>query len=234
MQALKKLKSIRNEELRELRREWQESLRAANTADPRYTEEANRTRQAEARAAAQKAALDGLTALETVAEDAIGRVRRYAESRAPIAPSEALLQEMRQARAWDRARALLDAGRNVQDVVSSADLDTLKALRVELPSYLAAQQPKPRGMEAAGWTEPDPAPVLRLIDQAMVPLLPAGTAARVQAGLDLAAIEPGMRAVLEGLRSEIMQPEAGLGLGTAVAARLADQAAASQTVPDAA
>ncbi|MGW5336576.1 hypothetical protein [Streptomyces bauhiniae] len=228
MHALKTLKSIRNEELPQLRRELQQALREADEPDPRFTAEADRTRRAEARAQVEREALERLTALQGRAEEAIGRVRRYADSRAPVAPSDALLNETREARAWERARALLEAGRNVRDVIKGANLDTLNALRAELPAYLAAQQARPQGLDAAGWAEPDPTPVLRLVDQELVTKLPPGTAARVQAGLDLAAIEPGLRVALEGMPVEISHPEANHGLGTAIAARFADQAATAE------
>ncbi|MGV9337879.1 hypothetical protein [Streptomyces sp. NPDC003688] len=225
MKAVDNLKAIRSEELPALRREWQDALQQAAVPDARFTAEANQTRQKQAREQARAEALEKVDALAAKAEDLIGRVRRYADSRAPVAPSEALLNETRQARAWGRARALLDAGRSVQEVIKGADLDTLTALRTELPTYLAARQAKPQGLDASDWSEPDATPVLRLVDQAMILLLPAGTADRVQAGLDLAAIEPGLRIALEGLRAEIAQPEGGHGLRAAVAARFADRAA---------
>ncbi|MFF0506830.1 hypothetical protein ACFYUH_24935 [Streptomyces fimicarius] len=222
---MKTLKAIRTERLGELRREYETRLREADEPDPRFTAEANRTRREAARREVQQEALEALAALEEEAEAAITRVRSISQQQSPLSASDALLAETRQARAWDRVRPMLEANRSVQDLVRGADLDTLQALRAELPAFLSARVQKPQGLDALGWTEPDTDRALRLVDQAMVPLLPSGPASWKQAGLDLAAMEPGLRLSLQGFREEVTTPGSGRGLENAIAVRLADQEA---------
>lgn len=151
-------------------------------------------------------------------------MRAVAEKVTAARPRDAagqLLAETWQARAWDRA-ALLNTGRTANDVINGADLDTLHALSTELPTYLAAQHTKPQGFQAVlEFTEPDPAHVLRAVDDALADRVPAPQGWALRARLDLDALEP-----LTGLRRETDgTADDGNALRTAVAARLADQQA---------
>ncbi|MER5564128.1 hypothetical protein CG740_37025 [Streptomyces sp. CB01201] len=144
------VRRARSTDLVELRRRLDDALATARTFRyPDLTDDANARRRTEMAANARKQAAADLDKIERETNTAADKVRAYADRTAAPAPREAaeqLLAETRQARAWDRARALLDAGRSTMDVISGADLDTLYALRAELPTYLAAQRTKPEGM----------------------------------------------------------------------------------------
>jgi hypothetical protein len=74
-------------------------------------------------------------------------------------PNETLLVEHRLSRAWNRVKPQLDAGRHrssiLCDAVAQGDLDTLRALRAELPGWAAGREvydsspSSAAGMEAA-------------------------------------------------------------------------------------
>ncbi|MFD8610538.1 hypothetical protein [Streptomyces sp. NPDC059631] len=228
--AVHRLIETRRTDLAALRRRLSDTLTAAHTFhDPDLTEEANNRRRTDmARTARAQAAAD-LDRIEAQANQAAALVRTVADRvTAPAGgAAEQLLAETRQARAWDRARALLDTGRTVPDIIEGAGLDTLHALRTELPTYLAAQHTKPRGMAAADFTEPDPTRVVRTVERALADHLPADQGAALRARLNLDALEPGLRETLAGLRREVDgTADPGNALRSAVAARLADQQAA--------
>ncbi|WP_162602613.1 hypothetical protein [Streptomyces spongiicola] len=228
--AVHRLTETRKTDLAALRRRLSDALAAAHTfRDPDLTDEANNRRRADmARAAREQAAAD-LDRIEAQASQAASLVRTVAnKATAPAGgTAEQLLAETRQGRAWDRARALLDAGRTAQDVIEGADLDTLSALRTELPSYLAARHTKPQGLAGAEFTEPDPARVVHTVERALADRLPAEQGAALRARLNLDALEPGLRETLAGLRREVDGTgDAGNALRSAVAARLADRQAA--------
>ncbi|QRX90854.1 hypothetical protein [Streptomyces noursei] len=231
--ATHRLKQTRKTELVELGRHLSDDLAKARTfRDPDLTEEATTRRRAELEKKARAQAAADLDRIEREANAAATLVRTVADKATaatrPRDAAEQLLAETRQARAWDRARALLEAGRTVPEVIKGADADTLHALRAELPTYLAAQHTKPRGMAGAGFTEIDPARILHTIDRALVDHLPKPQGAALRARLDLDALEPGLRESLAGLRREVDGTAApGNGLRTAIAARLADQQAAA-------
>ncbi|MEU3277298.1 hypothetical protein [Streptomyces antibioticus] len=229
--AVHRLTETRKTDLAALRRRLSDALTAAHTfRDPDLTDEANNRRRADmARAAREQAAAD-LDRIEAQANQAAALVRAVADkttARPAGGAAEQLLAETRQARAWDRARALLDAGRTTQDVIEGADLDTLHALRTELPTYLAAQHTKPQGLAGAEFTEPDPARVVHTVERALADRLPAEQGAALRARLNLDALEPGLRETLAGLRREVDgTADASNALRSAVAARIADQQAA--------
>lgn len=198
--------------------------------DPDLAEEANAGRRAELESKAREQAAAELDRIERETNNAAALVRTVADKATttsrPTGAAEQLLAETRQARAWERARALLDAGRTVPEVINGADADTLHALRAELPTYLAAQRTKPQGLAAAGFTEPDPARILHTIDRGLIDHLPKQQGSALRARLDLDALEPGLRETLAGLRREVDGTADGSNaLRSAVAARLADQQA---------
>ncbi|MEU9758896.1 hypothetical protein [Streptomyces sp. NPDC047985] len=229
--SLAAVRRAREADLAGLRRRLDDGLSQARTfRDPDLTDEANARRRAEMERAARERASTELDAIERKTKAAAEQIRAYAErTSTPTAcdATEQLLAETRRGRAWDRARALLDAGRSTADVIASADIDTLSALRVELPTYLATRAAKPEGLADLGWTEADPAPVLRTIDRALVDHLPKDQGAALRIRLDLDQAEPGLRETIAGLRRAASgTADANNGLRSAVAARLADAEAA--------
>lgn len=228
--SLATVRRARETDLTGLRRRLDDGLSQARTfRDPDLTDEANARRRAELERAARERASTELDAIERKIKAAAEQIRAYAErTSTPTVrdATEQLLAETRRGRGWDRTRALLDAGRSAADVIGSADIDTLRALRVELPSYLAARSPKPEGLAGLDWTEADPAPVLRTIDRALVDRLPKDQGAALRIRLDLDEAEPGLRETVGGLRREVNgTADEGNGLRSAIAARLADQEA---------
>lgn len=229
--SLATVRRARETDLAGLRRRLDDGLSQARTfRDPDLTDEANARRRAEMERAAREHAGTELDGIERTTNAAAEQIRAYAERiSAPTTgtATEQLLAETRRGRAWDRTRALLDAGRSVADVIGSADVDTLRALRVELPSYLIARRAKPEGLDGRGWTEADPAPVLRTIDRALVDRLPKDQSAALRIRLDLDQAEPGLRETVAGLRRQVDGSAGdGDGLRSAIAARFADQEAA--------
>ncbi|WP_411146993.1 hypothetical protein [Streptomyces sp. x-80] len=229
--ATHRLKQTRKTDLVELRRRLDAALSKARTfRDPDLTDEANHRHRTEMERAARKQAAADLDRIQCETDAAATLVRTVA-NKATATPAggaaEQLLAETRQARAWDRARALLDAGRTLPEVIKDADLDTLHALRAEMPTYLATQHTKPSGLDGADFTEPDPTRAVHVVEHALADRLPKPQGAALRARLDLDALEPGLRETLAGLRREADGTAApDNGLRTAIAARLADQQAA--------
>ncbi|MFI5805787.1 hypothetical protein [Streptomyces sp. NPDC051561] len=226
--GLAAVRRARTTGINELRRQLEDALSKAHAfRDPDLTAEATQRRRAELTTAARTRAAAELDRIERETRTAAEQVRAHADRATTPAyrdASEQLLAETRQGRAWERARALLDAGRTPRDIIEGADLDTLHALRAELPTYLSAQHTKPQGLAGAEFTEPDPARILRDLDRARVDLLPKEQGAALRARLDLDAIEPGLRETLAGLRREVDgTADSSNGLRSAIAARLADQ-----------
>lgn len=209
-------------------RRLDEQLRQARTfRDPDLTPEANTRRREELARTAREQAGAYLTRTEAQTNQAATMVRTVADhaltKQAPD-PTTQLLAETRQARAWERTRSLLEAGRPVPEVIDAADLDTLHALRTELPTYLATRTTLPPGLDAAGHTETPPDRLLHTIDRALTEQLPGNQAAALRARLDLDELEPGLRELLAGIRREVEgTANSNNGLHTAIAARLADQ-----------
>ncbi|MFK0297422.1 hypothetical protein ACIQU6_44145, partial [Streptomyces sp. NPDC090442] len=205
--ATHRLKQTRKTDLVEVRRRLDAALSKARTfRDPDLTGEANHRRRAEMERAARKQAAADLDRIQRETDAAATMVRTVA-NKATTTPAagaaEQLLAETRQNRAWDRARALLDAGRTLPDVIKGADLDTLHALRTELPTYLATQHTKPSGLDGVDFTEPDPTRAVHAVERALANRLPKPQGAALRARLDLDELEPGLRETLAGLRRDV-------------------------------
>lgn len=176
--------------------------------------------------------------------DGIARARSEADAqlasiRGDITSAEASLQRIandaprpdadavaRQGVHWRRAESLLAAGRTVPDLLrSETDPDALAALRAELPTYLAAQTQRPRGIAGAGWSEPDMSRVLLAVDRRIAEVgsgadAAAAAAARVAAAADL----PVAQVHIDGVSREVSGH--GSSLQTAIGVAQAEQSAA--------
>lgn len=223
-------------ELAAMLRRLDEQLRAARTfRDPDLTPDAQARRREELVRTARQQAGAYLTRTTAQVDQAAAMIRRVADravNKEAADPSARLLAETRQARAWERARSLLEAGRPVPEVIEGADLDTLYELRTELPTYLATKTVRPPGLDAAGYTDIPPDRLLHTIDRALTAKLPPEQAAAVRARLDLDELEPGLRELLAGLRREVEgTADSNNGMYTAIAVRLADQRSGSLPLP---
>lgn len=102
--------------------------------------------------------------------------------------TERLLVEQQEARGWDRARRQLEAGTRPSDVIDAArsdgDATTLRALRVELPSWIRAEAAGARRngqATAADLSIADTGTLLDRIDAALLDILPPSEAAPIRA-----------------------------------------------------
>ncbi|GGV83855.1 hypothetical protein GCM10010294_60880 [Streptomyces griseoloalbus] len=173
---------------------------AQNFTDPNLSPEGLEARRREL---AQQARQLGATLA-----DALGRevqraalVARDAADRHTAAgdTNEQLLAELRLSRAWERARAQLDAGAALSEVIESADVDTLRALRTEYPAYLRAQD-KRRGLDRAQGDQTDPTAAIRAVDEALVPLLPGEAGKALAAKLATDSALTATQQALDGMR----------------------------------
>jgi hypothetical protein len=100
---------------------------------------ADDTAQARSEAATQIEQIEGR------AQDAAGRIYARLDKATEGAPDvqQAILDELQESRAWNRARMALDSGQDMTDVIKAAgarlDRVALRAMRDELPAYLDAQ-----------------------------------------------------------------------------------------------
>ncbi|GAA2407373.1 hypothetical protein GCM10010420_39340 [Streptomyces glaucosporus] len=235
--ALHTLRTIRQERIPRLRQDFADAEQAARTfTDPHLNDEGLQARRKEMLDQARAKLAAALDRLEAEAKQAADTIRRVAqEATAPAGnANEQLLAEMRQSKAWERARSLLEAGRTPAEVIASADVDTLRALRAELPTYLAAQVKRKPGLRNAyGQTgeEFDPAPVLRTIDMAMAEKVGGQEGAALRAVLDLATVEPGLEVTFKGLRAEAAgMVDSMARMSNAMEAKYAEQMAARTLV----
>lgn len=124
-------------QLRALREEYQQK-RAEHTQNPDWSERYREQQLASLRERTEAAFLQAREQV-AAAREAI------ADWRSPVASSvEAqILAEQREARAWTRAERMLSTGVAAQALIDQAvtggDVDTLRALKAELPSYLGSQ-----------------------------------------------------------------------------------------------
>ena len=87
-----------------------------------------------------------LDRIDADVESAADTIRRYDHTmNTPkyVSNQDALLAEMKEQRAWNRYRPLLDAGKDPLQVIGSAAEDpvALRTLQQELPYYLEAKDP---------------------------------------------------------------------------------------------
>lgn len=173
---------------------------AQNFTDPNLSPEGLEARRRELAQQAQQMSAALADALDREVQRAAA-IARDAASRSTAAgdTSVQLLAEMRQSRAWERARAQLDAGAALSEVIATADVDTLRALRTEYPAYLRAQDTR-RGLDRAQSDQPDPTAAVRAVDEALARLLPGEAGRALAATLATESALAATRQALEGLR----------------------------------
>lgn len=138
-----------------------------------------------------------------------------------------LLAETRQARAWDRARPMLEAGRTWRSLLAEAekagDTDTVQALAAELPAYFESTRQVTGGIHGDADQTLDREHVTRTLRASLARTLGGdqgpGTAARNR--MQAEAHAPVAEAHLDRLDREVSGQRA--GIGDAVAIRLAEQ-----------
>jgi len=147
----------------------------AYMANPDLTPEARQRLAGQARAEA----LAQLDKLERGAESAAERIRALVRrvTNAPTTTQEAILAELKHQRVWGRVQRVLDGQGDFAGMVQAAtqqaraaaensDLDTLRIMRGELPSYLASRE------MSSAWPAIDMA-----LAELEAPLLPASEVA---------------------------------------------------------
>jgi hypothetical protein len=173
---------------------------AQNFTDPNLSPEGIENRRRELAEQAQTLSATLADALDREVQRAASIARdAFARHSAPGDTSEQLLAEMRLSRAWERARAQLDAGAALSEVIENADIDTLRALRAEYPAYLRAQD-KRHGLDRAHSDRPDPTAALRAVDEALAPLLPGEAGKALTATLAAESALAATRQALDGMR----------------------------------
>lgn len=128
-------------------RELQQALDyARGYTDPKLSAEGLAEKRAELAAKAQLAATQQVNNLRVEHQQASAAITAWAGSKRPrIADDAVQLQKL--SLAWDRARALLDSGRSVGQVLESAtDPTMVLAIREWAPDYLRASTPRQEGL----------------------------------------------------------------------------------------
>ncbi len=149
--------------------------------------------------------------------------RSVAQVRERSAPTgaEDVAARIEAADARSRVRSLLEAGANPGEVIrrasALADRTTLEALRAE-SAWIDAARPITLGEDGTI----DTAGLVRSIDEALVPLLPAQESKAAAVGLKLVDEWPAMKVHLDSALTDI---EVGPSLGSVLAARYAEGAA---------
>ncbi|RBY94087.1 hypothetical protein DQ244_01625 [Blastococcus sp. TBT05-19] len=161
--------------------------------DPDLSPEGLGKRREQLAETARKRADQELTALTAEMRQHIGRVREWAESRRPrVVDDPVQLQKM--SLAWDRARAMLDNGRSIRQVLAeSSDPAMVLAVREWGPDYLRANEPRDSGL--AGYAQrPEPVDysgLIRSADERLGELLRGEVATAVAALRELDVMEAG-------------------------------------------
>lgn len=132
------------------------ALKQADVRDSDLTPDANAHRRADLRASAFT---DARNVITTAAQTRAAQAEKTAQTAQQTALGQTNDQGRLVARkhAWERTQMLLDAGRDLTDVISTTDnaLD-LEAILEWAPTYVRASAPVPdNAMEAHHFTEPD-------------------------------------------------------------------------------
>lgn len=144
--ALEGLQSVVDEMTKIVRGAGDMTLEASTIDAEDLTDDAMQRRSQERAAAMRQALADRAQAAGDYAAGARERVEKYvtATERSILDdPQTAVLNELREQRAWTRALGLLESGMTPDQVMAAAaeaeDVPVLAALRAELPGYLLAR-----------------------------------------------------------------------------------------------
>ncbi len=223
---------IDGDTLRTIRRERDAAIAAARQPDPDLSDQANQRRRVDVEQSANERVRAQLDDLDRQARQLADRVTRWADvQQEPTDPTSALLAETRQQRAWARVQPLLDSGRTSLGAAlrGATDLDTVRAIRAELPAWLAAQSAVAdgrgimRAMEGrnGGAVRSE---LLDLADRRTAALTPGEAGQRLRARIALADVMTQVTAGTEAFRRELT----GAGSPTATAFAVRDARASAE------
>lgn len=182
--------------------------------------------------------LDAIEQRASAAETAISEYTAGAGDRPDDAGADT-----RETRAWDRARAMLDAGVSPAEVIAGADVDGLRALRRELPAWLTVRHLQEEQRTGGGKLtasrsaveqrlrdqEAKARPHLDAVTQRLAEVLPKPEGDRLRLALDAPHLLAGVRERVTGMRSDFRENGAGGGLRAVLAARMAERQAGART-----
>jgi hypothetical protein len=154
--------------LRQLGQAFSDDLgKARNHVDPRLSVTGLEERRQELVVETRQSYLQQLVGIREQFGADVDAIHGWADQAGPQPTVDAL----QQGRLWDRSRMLLEAGWAIPDLINhTTDIDTLLVLRDELPTWVLAHSPRPRGMSGAGWTGPDTAGVVRAVNRRLIQL----------------------------------------------------------------
>lgn len=161
---------------------------ARSYTDPDLSPEGLGKRRQEMADAARQKAAKALEALQVDQRQAADRIRRWAGDKRPGIGDDPV-QVTKVSMAWDRARAMLDAGRSIPEVLANAtDPALVLAVREFAGDWLAAQ---PRQADTG---RPDTTGLTRTADARLAELHGGDTAAALRMLHDLEVAEAGWQA----------------------------------------
>ena len=153
-----------------------------------------------------------LEQLQQESRTTAAQMRDWAQGKRPRVEDDPV-QLKKLSMAWDRARAMLDAGVPMGEVISRAtDPSMLLAIREWGGDYLRASWVRPKGLSGMHTMEPDTSGLARSADERLAQLAGGDTATAVRMLHDLdvfeAAAEPTMRFITGQINGGSMDPAA--------------------------
>jgi hypothetical protein len=206
------------DQLRSLRVTLQEKVQEINMIESsRMTVQGLADHKAELISAAHAELKDQLgVAVRQAAQD-FAVVRAWDAAHRPQGGQDEL-SFMKEQRAWERVRQLLDAGRALTPIIAqTADLDTLLAIRQEVPTWLQAQ---------SGLGTYDLPGLLATVDRRMAQLTTGDAQTALLQDLELPVIEARTSGLASSLAQQAMGFPAADQLAAALDARYREQALA--------
>jgi excisionase family DNA binding protein len=219
--ARQQLQTIRPA-LTELQRDYTaQATAAANLIDPNLTLQGLQERRQELQQAAREVLGEMAGDIRTGLGTDVQVLVDYAQLLRPPLTADSV----RQTRLWDRTRALLESGRTLDTVLRTIDdTDTLLVLHDELPAWLRAQTTAPRGLDAAGWEEPDVDQALARVDARLAEIAGGDIREAMQWGREALALQAELNPMLDHLEQVANNTATSSGgLQAAIAGRIASR-----------